>query len=106
MNRAMTENPPRDPRTQVLLNMFSEIGVGPNQDVDTMDVETKIGLVRSVVDGLTLMKKMDVQDRGKIINGWVFPPKDVGRAGLDDDFLTRGGFQSMVGLKSVRLKFE
>jgi hypothetical protein len=98
MNRAMTENPPLDKRDQVLLNMFSAIGVGPNQDVDTMDAETKAGLVRAVVNGLTLMNKMTLEGRGKTIDGWVFPPKDVGRAGLHEDFLTRGGFQSMAGL--------
>jgi hypothetical protein len=98
MNSAMAENPPTNPEHRALMEMFSEIGVGPGQDIDAMDNDTRLGLARAMINGLTLMKKMAMEGHGKKVNGWAYPPRGIGRAGLHNDFLTRGGIQSMAGL--------
>ena len=35
---------------------------------------------------------------GKNINGWVYPPQSIGRAGYRKDFITRGAVQCMGGI--------
>ena len=104
MNRAMSENPP-EPRLAKLVELFGKIGVGPGQDVDRMDDETKRGLARAAVDGRQLIK--DVIDSGRLgrqVNNWNIPPRTLGRAGLVDDFLLRASIQAMGGIISNELE--
>ena len=99
MNRAMTENPPHDAH-QPLMRSFSHIGIGPNQQVDTMDDATQRGLTRAAKDGMKLLQDARVAGLGKQINGWTYPAAAMGRAGLKDDFLVRAASQCLGGIIS------
>ena len=104
MNRAMTENPP-EARLVQLLELFARIGVGPGQDIDTMDEATKRGLARAAVDGRQLIKAaIDSGQLGRQVNNWNIPPRTLGRAGLVDDFLLRASIQAMGGILSNELE--
>jgi hypothetical protein len=100
MNRAMTENPPGVlpgiNQTQ-LLTLFATIGVGPNQRLEDRSPATIAGLQRAAKDGLALLKKMAV-GRGKELNYWTYPPRDVGQAGQNSDFITRAAVQALAGI--------
>lgn len=100
MNEAMTQNPPGLPpgiNQQQMLKLFATIGVGPNQDVEQQSEATRIGLQRAAKDGLQLLKNLS-KGRGKLVNGWNYPPLDIGRAGQNSDFITRGALQSLSGI--------
>ena len=98
MNRAMTEDPP-EARLLQLVSLFGKIGVGPGQDVGTMDQATKRGLTRAALDGRKLLKDaIDSGVLGKQVNNWNIPPRTYGRAGLSDDFLLRGSLQCLGGI--------
>jgi hypothetical protein len=98
MNAAMTENPPPS-RHAVLLKQFSQIGIGPGLDVDTLDEATRRGLARAAIDGRNLLDTALRQGaRQKNVNGWNYPPRDMGRAGDKDDFILRAALQSMWGI--------
>lgn len=100
MNKAMTENPPGlQPgiNQEQMLKLFATIGVGPNQDVDAQSAATRAGLQRAAKDGLAMLKKMS-KGRGKTVNGWTYPPTDIGRAGQNSDFITRAALQSLAGI--------
>jgi len=100
MNRAMTENPP-EARLAKLVELFSSVGVGPGQDLDTLDEATKRGLARAAVDGRKLLASaINSGQLGKRLNNWSIPPSTFGRAGLVDDFLLRGSLQCMGGIIS------
>jgi hypothetical protein len=87
MNKTMAENPP-PPRHELLLKQFAQIGIGPGLDVDQFDEATKRGLARAAVDGRNLLDSALRQGaRQKNVNGWKYPPPDMGRAGDKDDFL-------------------
>jgi hypothetical protein len=98
MNRAMTEEPPSAAH-EPLLKFFASVGLGPNQDVDKMDEATKRGLARAAKGGKDLLKNIFVGGwTSKIVNGWKYPPPTMGRAGLSDDFVTRGAIQCLGGI--------
>jgi hypothetical protein len=98
MNRAMTENPP-EARLAKLVEFFSAVGVGPNQDIDALDEATKRGLERAAVDGRKMLNDVIRSGKlGKQVNHWNIPPKIFGRAGLSDDFLLRGSVQCLGGI--------
>jgi len=100
MNKAMTENPPSD-KQAVLLQLFATIGIGPGQDVDKMDESTKAGLARAAKDGRALLQEiLKAGGDGKRVNGWSYPPPDLGRAGQHDDWVTRGAIQCLGGIIS------
>jgi hypothetical protein len=99
MNKCMTENPP-EARHAAFLKQFATIGVGPEQDVDTLDEATKRGLARAAIEGKRILAKSVDNPKYKTINGWKYPPPHMGRAGTVDDFLTRGGNQCMWGIIS------
>jgi hypothetical protein len=98
MNRAMTEEPPMAAH-KPLLKFFAEVGIGPNQDVEKMDEATKRGLARAARGGRDLLRII-MLDGGssKRVNGWRYPPLSLGRAGLADDFITRGAIQCLGGI--------
>jgi len=98
MNRAMTENPP-EARLAKLLELFANVGVGPGQDIDSLDEATKRGLARAAVDGRKLLNEsLSSGELGKQVNNWNIPPKTFGRAGLADEFLVRGAAQCLGGI--------
>lgn len=99
MNRAMAENPP-SARHAVLLKNFARIGVGAGLDVDKMDDATKRGLIRAAREGWRqLNASASTSYRMKTVaGGWRYPPSIMGRPGLDDDFIVRGGLQSLIGI--------
>jgi len=100
MNRAMTENPPGT-RHEPLLRLFATIGVGPGHDVETMDEATKRGLARAAIDGRELLQEAtESGELGRQVNGWNFPARQMGRAGLADDFLLRSANQCLGGIIS------
>lgn len=98
MSRAMSEDPPQA-RLAKLVELFGKIGVGPNQDPGKLDEATRRGLIRAAADGRKLLQEVIASgDLGKRVNNWSIPPKDMGRAGLADDFLLRGSLQCMGGI--------
>jgi hypothetical protein len=100
INEAMTQNPPGLPpgiAQDQLLKLFATIGVGPGQDVEQQSEATRAGLQRAARDGLAMLKNMS-KGRGKQVNGWTYPPADIGRAGQSSDFITRGALQSLGGI--------
>ena len=100
MNKAMTENPPGLPpgiNQEQMLKLFATIGIGPNQSLDDQSNATRAGLQRAAKDGLSMLQKM-TKGRGKTVNGWTYPPTDIGRAGQHSDFITRAALQSLAGI--------
>ena len=98
MNKTMAENPP-PARHELLLKQFKEIGIGPGLDVDKLDEATKRGLARAAADGSNLLDAALRQGaRQRNVNGWKYPPPDMGRAGDKDDFLLRAALQSKWGI--------
>jgi hypothetical protein len=98
MNAAMAENPPPS-RHELLLKQFAQIGIGPGLDIDKLDEATKRGLARAAIDGRNLLDAALRQGaRQKNVNGWNYPPPDMGRAGDKDDFILRSALQSLWGI--------
>lgn len=80
MNKAMTENRPSD--RDALLKLFATIGVGPGEDVEEMDESTKRGLARAAKDGRALLQEiLKAGGDSKRVNGWAYPPPDLGGLG-------------------------
>ena len=100
INEAMTQSPPgvypAIGQTE-LLNLFATIGVGPGQRLDAQTQSTLSGLETAAVEGLSLLKQMSY-GRGKLVNGWNYPPLDLGRAGQHSDYITRGALQALGGI--------
>jgi hypothetical protein len=96
LNAMLAENPP--PRHhEVLLKQFAEIGIGPGLDVEAQPEAVKQGLIRAAATGVPLLEQQLLSgDWARMINGWRYPPPQVGRFG--DDFLRRAAEQSMVGV--------
>ena len=100
LNRAMTYNPPGVPpgiEQRSLIDLFATIGIGPGQRLAQQSAATLRGLQRAAEDGLALLKKMNI-GRGKALNGWTYPPLDIGRAGLAGDYITRSAVQALGGI--------
>lgn len=99
LNRAMTENPP-DARHALLIKNFASIGVGPNLDIDKLDDATKRGLRRAAAQAWHLLNAAGTASyrSTKLASGWRYPPKSMGRAGQADEFIVRGGMQSLIGI--------
>lgn len=100
MNESMTQNPPGlSPgiNQEQMLKLFATIGIGPNQNLDEQSDATHRGLQRAAKHGLALIKKMS-KGRGTVVNGWTYPPADIGRAGQNSDFITRAALQSLAGI--------
>ncbi len=97
MNAAMMENPP-EARHGNLLDQFATIHVGPGQRVEDASEATKRGLARAARDGLMLLNKVIANGMGKSVNGWTYPPAEMGRAGDVNSFLTRAAAQCLGGI--------
>ena len=82
INRAMEENPPGS-RYAALMGQYARIGVGPGQDVENMDEDTKRGLMRAAKDAHALIIKTFRQGPG------TYPEHVTGRSTEGDDYLFR-----------------
>ena len=92
----LEENPP-PAHHEVLLNQFAHVGIGPGLDLDEQPEAVKQGLIRAEVLGMALLKEQFLSgDWAKIVNGWRYPPPEIGRYG--DDFLLRAADQSLAGI--------
>ena len=69
--------------------------------MESQDEATKRGLARAAVDGRKLLQEAtESGDLGVRVNGWNFPARQMGRAGLADNFLLRGANQCLGGIIS------
>jgi hypothetical protein len=100
INMAMTQSPPGTypamGQTE-LINLFATIGVGPHQRLEAQTQATLDGLQVAATQGLSLLKQMSY-GRGKLVNGWNYPPLDLGRAGEHSDYITRAALQALGGI--------
>jgi len=69
INRAMTENPPLGSEA-ALMDFFAEVHIGPGQDLDTLDADSKRGLARAARDAhqMAIRARADIPG-GEIVNG-------------------------------------
>jgi hypothetical protein len=92
INRAMAENPPVEKDKQ-LLEMFATVGIGPRltDQLTKLDDASKRGLARAAEGGRAMVEGMMAAGVGnKIVNGWLYPPLNLGRLGvLSDEFRSR-----------------
>jgi len=92
INRAMAENPPVEKDKQ-LLEMFATVGIGPGltDQLTKLDDASKRGLARAAEGGRAMVEGMMEAGVGnKIVNGWLYPPLNLGRLGvLSDEFRSR-----------------
>jgi hypothetical protein len=96
LNAMLEENPPPADHA-LLLNQFARIGIGPGLDIEAQPDVVKQGLMRAELLGMGLLKQQFMSgDWANIVNGWRYPPPEIGRFG--DDFLFRAADQSMAGI--------
>ena len=103
INRAWSENPLPKDRDRDLVKLFAEIGIGPQftaESLDQLPESTKRGLARAIATARPMLEEIKVVGayKTKVVNGWNYPPKSFGRAGLAGDFTTRGAIQSLGGI--------
>jgi hypothetical protein len=102
INRVMTSNPP-PAFEKGLENLLATINVGPGQNVEALDEDSKRGLARAMEDGLKmmLMARNDIPG-GDFVNGWRRNPPYTGRMGDEDVgiYVARGVVQSFKGLST------
>ncbi|MFJ8849729.1 DUF1254 domain-containing protein [Streptomyces sp. NPDC102437] len=96
LNAALAENPlPK--HHDVLLRQFAEIGVGPGMDVEAQPEPVKESLIRAAATAVPMLEQQLLSGQwGELINGWRYPPPQIGHFG--DDFLRRAAEQSLVGV--------
>jgi len=102
INRAWSENSLPKDRDPDLVRLFAEIGVGPGfsaESLDTLPEATKRGLARAAKAGRQMVEAIMRTGafKSKVVNGWSYPPKTFGRAGVARDFVTRSA-QSLGGI--------
>lgn len=97
INRMLTENPP-PARDEALVKLFATVNIGPGQDVDALDDDSKRGLVRAMLDGRRLLQAVNEEGpEANEVNGWLYYPS-FGRMGTKGDYLNRAAMQSLSGL--------
>ncbi|MFC0599650.1 DUF1254 domain-containing protein [Streptomyces palmae] len=96
LNAVLAENPlPK--HHDVLLRQFAEIGIGPGMDVEAQPEPVKEGLIRAAATAVPMLEQQLLSGQwGELINGWRYPPPQIGHFG--DDFLRRAAEQSLVGV--------
>jgi hypothetical protein len=93
----MLEETPPPAHHNLVLNEFARIGIGPGLDIEAQPDAVKQGLMRAELLGMALLKQQFLSgDWAHIVNGWRYPPPEIGRYG--DDFLLRAADQSMAGI--------
>jgi hypothetical protein len=105
INRAWSENPLPKGRDAALVKLFSEIGIGPDftaESIDSLSEPTRKGMARAAVTARPMIDEMMLTGgfRSKVVNGWSYPSKVMGRAGLAEDFVTRAALQCRAGIIS------
>ena len=96
LNAVLGENPPPEEHA-VLLEQFATIGIGPGLDVDAQPDVVKDGLARAAGAGMQVLKQYFLGGTwATVVNGWRYPPQELGRAG--DDFLLRAAGQALGGI--------
>ncbi|WP_189704877.1 DUF1254 domain-containing protein [Streptomyces anandii] len=96
LNAMLAENPPPS-HHEVLLKQFAQIGVGPGLDVEAQPDAVRQSLVRAAAVGAPMLKQQTLSgDWAHLVNGWRYPPPQMGRFG--DDFLKRAADQSLLGV--------
>ena len=92
----LEENPPPEEH-DLVLGQFALVGIGPGLDVEAQPEAVKQGLVRAEVVGMAMLKQQFLSgDWATIVNGWRYPPPEIGRYG--DNFLFRAADQSLAGI--------
>jgi hypothetical protein len=100
MNRSMTKNPPGvlpGVDQSELLTLFATVGVGPNQSLLSQSPATLAGLKLAAEQGFPMLKTMG-SGTGTTLNEWSYPPRDIGTAGQNGDFITRAALQALAGI--------
>ncbi|MBF6353059.1 DUF1254 domain-containing protein [Nocardia higoensis] len=96
LNAMLAENPPPK-HHEILLRQFAEIGVGPGLDVETQPESVKQGLIDASTAGLPMLEQQLLSgDWATMINGWRYPPPQMGHFG--DDFVKRAAEQALFGV--------
>jgi hypothetical protein len=100
INRAMTENPPPESEG-ALLNFLAEVHIGPEQDLDTLDEDSKRGLARAARNAhkMAIRARSDLPG-GTTVNGWRRSPDSTGRMGEAGLYFERGIMQSFKGISA------
>jgi hypothetical protein len=75
---------------------WAAVQIGPNGDLSKLSESERRGLSEAVMDGIQILH--NYSDNSEVINGWVFQPDFLGRAGTHGQFLYRAALQSMKGL--------
>lgn len=102
LNAVLAENPPSQ-HHELLLKQFAQIGVGPGLDVDAQPEPVKQGLVAAAAAGMPLLEdQFHSGDWATLINGWRYPPPQMGHFG--DDFVKRAAEQAMFGIAANDLE--
>jgi len=101
VNWAMDGNgvPARD---QSRLPDWATLGLGPDQDLSTMDDDTREGLSQAVRQGLRILQSYPNSSLNPAhrANGWSSSTKHHGRSGVAGHYLGRAAVQSMMGIIS------
>lgn len=98
INKALAEDPPPQ-YENALLNLLADLHIGANQDLDSLDEDSKRGLARAMKDGLKMMLMARASiPGGDVINGWRRNPVNAGNLGEAGDYFTRGVIQSFKGI--------
>ncbi|AYC32392.1 DUF1254 domain-containing protein [Pseudomonas cavernae] len=105
INTAWAENPLPKDRDPDLVQLFREIGIGPDFSADSIDQlpePTRRGLARAAATARPMLNEMLMTGayKSKLVNGWMYPPKSFGRAGLHGDFIVRAAGQCLGGIIS------
>jgi len=96
LNAMLAENPPAAHHA-LLLDHLSYLGIGSGLDVESQPQAVKQGLARAAATGMGLLKQQFISgDWATMVNGWRYPPPEMGRFG--DDFLRRAADQSLAGI--------
>ncbi|MGX1370220.1 hypothetical protein RKD19_005579 [Streptomyces canus] len=102
LNAMLAENPPPE-RHEILLRQFAEIGVGAGLDVEAQPESVRQGLIAAATAGLPMLQEQLLSgDWAKLINGWRYPPPQMGHFG--DDFIKRAAEQALFGIAANDLE--
>ncbi|MGW7363277.1 DUF1254 domain-containing protein [Streptomyces sp. NPDC054841] len=96
LNAMLAENPP-PAHHAILLKQFADVGIGPGLDVEAQPEAVKRNLIRAAAVGVPMLKQQMLSGEwAHLVNGWRYPPPQMGRFG--DDFLKRAADQSLAGI--------
>jgi hypothetical protein len=91
MRRALSENPTGGV-SRAIVAWLDSLGFDAG-DAGAVDAAVRRGLRRAATDGRAAIERARATPGGVAINGWLYPARTIGRAGLVGDFLTRASTQ-------------